>query len=190
MPIYIVLVGLVIGWIRKGSVWAITSLHLRLLWILPIAYLFQHFSIDYMHGMPYEISILLSYVGLMLFGVLNAKVPGVAWALAGTGSNFLVMVANRLRMPAYMPIIREENPNFAALVQAGKIGKSMAMGPQTHLNFLGDIIPFRIWPQSMVSVGDILFGIGLALFIQHGMTMVKGGASDEQRGSLQKKASE
>ena len=177
---YIILAGLVIGWIRKGSLWTITNIRLRLLWVLPVAYLLQHFSIDYMHGVAYEASILLSYIGLVIFGILNMSVPGVLWALMGTVSNFLVMAANGLRMPAYMPYVRQMNPQFAVLVQAGKIGKSMAMGSTTHLNFLGDIIPFRVWPQEMVSVGDILFGIGLAILIQYGMTLRKGGMPDEK----------
>ena len=181
MPVYIILAGLIIGWVRKGSLWSITSLRLRILWVLPVAYLLQHVSIDYLHGLAYEILIILSYVGMLIFGILNIRVPGIVWALGGTASNFLVMLANGLRMPAYMAIIKAQDPKLAALVEAGKVGKSTAMGNGTHLAFLGDIIHFRVWPQSMVSVGDVLFGIGLAILIQYGMTLARGGSAVDKR---------
>ncbi|MBX5436713.1 MAG: DUF5317 family protein, partial [Alicyclobacillaceae bacterium] len=47
----------------------------------------------------------------------------------------------------------------------------------THLNFLGDIFPITIWPQSIISIGDIVFSIGLVILIQYAMRSGKGGAA-------------
>lgn len=179
--ILIIIAGLVVGWVRKGSVWSMTNLRMKHLWVLPVAYLLQHFSIDNMHGIAYQVSIIMSYLGLILFCLLNVRVSGLSWALAGTLANFLVMAANGLRMPAYLAVIRRVDPRLVPLLEAGKYGKSVAMGPNTHLNFLGDIFPFRLWPQSMISVGDILFGIGLIILIQYAMTATRGESLDDKQ---------
>lgn len=179
--ILVVLAGLTVGWLRKGSLWNVTSVRLRFVWLLPVAYLLQHFSIYDMRGVDYQISIVLSYIGLIVFCVLNLRTPGLKWALTGTMANFLVMLANGLRMPAYLPIIRAVNPKLIPLLIEGKVGKSIAMTSHTHLNFLGDIFPFRVWPESMISIGDVLFGIGFILIIQHAMMPSRREPLDEQQ---------
>ncbi|GMA51292.1 hypothetical protein GCM10025857_26490 [Alicyclobacillus contaminans] len=165
----VVLTGLLVGWIRKGSVWDITNIRIRLLWLLPIAYLLQHISIAYLDGVYYELSIVLSYLALMVFCAVNIRTPGIAWGLAGTASNFLAMVVNGLRMPAYVPAVEHMAPSYVPALMSGHYGKSVAMSSKTHLNFLGDIFSFQIHPVSLLSIGDILFAIGFVILIQHAM---------------------
>ncbi|MCL6443299.1 MAG: DUF5317 domain-containing protein [Alicyclobacillus sp.] len=165
----IIVIGLIAGWVRKGSVWNIPNIRIRLIWALPLAYILQHVAIRYLVGAPYVVGLLTSYLMLLVFCIWNYAVPGIKWALAGILSNLLVMSVNGLRMPAYIPAVKKILPWDVALLEKGMIGKSVAMSPHTHLNFLGDIFLFNIWPQSIISIGDILFAIGLAILLQSAM---------------------
>jgi hypothetical protein len=167
--IFTILAGLVVGWFRKGSLWAITAVNLKWIWLLPVAYVLQHVSIRYLNGPSYELALVASYVALLVFCGFNYRIPGVLWAMAGTVANFLVMVCNGLRMPAYIPAVEKMAPQLVPLLMKGQYGKSVAMSTDTHLNFLGDIFYFQIPPQSLVSVGDILIAIGLIIFLQYAM---------------------
>ncbi|MBX5436951.1 MAG: DUF5317 domain-containing protein, partial [Alicyclobacillaceae bacterium] len=157
----VILAGLVLGWVRGGSVWSITQVRLRYIWVLPAAYVLQHVSIHDLHGVLYQVVIVLSYLALLLFCAVNFRVPGITWAFAGTLANFVVMAVNHLRMPAYLEAVKRIDPSAVGPLQRGEMGKSIAMSAHTHLNFLGDIFPITIWPQSIISIGDIVFSIGL-----------------------------
>lgn len=170
----VLLSGLIIGWARKGSIWSITEIKIRWVWILPIAYLLQHVSIAYFTGTVYQVTIVASYVSLITFCLLNLKTPGLPWSMLGTCLNFLAMLFNGLRMPAYVPAVRAMAPSILPLVMKGEYGKSIAMSSATHLNFFGDIFYFQIQPASLLSVGDIVFSIGLVIFIQYAMRLKRG----------------
>jgi hypothetical protein len=170
----IILTGLIVGWIRKGSIWVITSVAVRWLWVLPASYLLQHISINYLHGTAYELCIVASYVLILLFCGANIKIPGILWTAIGSASNFLVLLVNGLRMPAYIPAAEHLAPSLVPLLYKGEFGKSIAMTSSTHLNFLADIFSFEIYPPSLISIGDILVGIGLIMFIQYAMQSKEG----------------
>ncbi len=163
------LIGCVIGLVRGGSISNLAFLKLKRLWILPVAYAVQYTSIYYLRGLEYEFLILLSYLMLILFCLLNQLVAGVKIAAVGIFLNFLVMVTNHFRMPAYLPSVMRIDPKAALLLKQGLIGKSIAMSGSTHLNFLGDIFSVHIGRGSLISIGDILFSIGIAVLIQHAM---------------------
>lgn len=167
--ILVLIAGLVIGWVKKGSIWNFSNLRVRVWWILPISYVLQHISIFYLTGKTYELIIIVSYLFMLLFCVVNINVPGIVWALGGTLSNFITMSFNGLRMPAYIPAIQSMAPQIVPQLEAGTYGKSIAMSNTTHLNFLGDIFGFNVHPVSLLSIGDILFSIGLMILIQYAM---------------------
>jgi Family of unknown function (DUF5317) len=165
----VILTGIIVGWIKKGSIWSIVHIRLKAIWFLPIAYILQHVSIAYLNGTMYELIIVFSYISVILFCLMNLKVPGLLWTFVGTVANFAVMMANGLRMPAYVPAVMRLSPRTVQFLLKGDYGKSVAMSGHTQLNFLGDIFSFEIQPASLISVGDILFAIGLVIFIQHAM---------------------
>ncbi|WDL98710.1 DUF5317 domain-containing protein [Alicyclobacillus sp. ALC3] len=170
----VIIAGLVVGWVRKGSIWSITEIRLRWLWVLPVAYILQHVSISYLTGTVYEFVLVLSYISLITFSLVNFKTPGLAWTLLGTFLNFLAMSVNGLRMPAYLPAVKQMDSALVGPLLAGHYGKSVAMTSMTHLNFLGDIFSFQVQPASIISIGDIIFGIGLVILIQHAMLLKRG----------------
>lgn len=165
----VILTGLAVGWIRKGKILAMPFVKLKLIWLLFVAYALQHISIAWLHGTAYEVVLIVSYLSILGFCVVNWRVPGVIWNLAGTAANFLVMLVNGLRMPAYLPAARALDAALVPALIRGRYAKSVAMSTHTHLNFLGDIFSFAIKPASLISVGDILFAIGLVILIQHAM---------------------
>lgn len=165
----VILTGLAVGWIRKGKILAMPFVKLKLIWLLFVAYALQHISIAWLHGTAYEVVLVVSYLSILGFCVVNWRVPGVIWNLAGTAANFLVMSVNGLRMPAYLPAARALDAALVPALIRGQYAKSVAMSTHTHLNFLGDIFSFAIKPASLISVGDILFAIGLVILIQHAM---------------------
>jgi hypothetical protein len=173
--VLVILTGLVVGWGRKGSLWSITQIRLKMIWLLPISYILQHFSIAYLNGAMYEVVIVFSYVSLLFFCAGNLKVPGLLWTFAGTAANFVVMSVNGLRMPAYKDAVEHMAPKLIPLLIKGDYSKSVLMSSNTHLNFLGDIFSFEIRPESLISIGDILFAIGLVILIQYAMRLERGG---------------
>lgn len=170
----VIISGLIAGWARKGSIWAITGINMRYLWVLPFAYILQNISIYHMHGDSYKTCIIVSYVLLLSFCTINRKFPGVYWAILGTFLNFLELLFNGLRMPALVSAVKQIGPQVLPHLLSGTYGKSIAMTSHTHLPFLGDIFSFRVPPMSIISVGDILFSVGLIMIIQHAMLQERG----------------
>ncbi|OFW80749.1 MAG: hypothetical protein A2201_09920 [Alicyclobacillus sp. RIFOXYA1_FULL_53_8] len=146
-----------------------TNVKFNWLLLLIPAYILQVASINYLHGNLYKWMLVTSYLLLVVFCIRNLRVPGIWWTFAGTASNFLVMSTNGLRMPAYMPPVFSFSKHTALLLQSGQFGKSVAMGTTTNLNFLGDIFFLRVQPPTLVSIGDILFAIGVVILIQNAM---------------------
>lgn len=165
------LAGCVVGFLRKGSLWEITRLKIKWILLLPLAYVMQYIAIYYLNGISYELLVSISYICLLWFCYLNLKINGVNIAMIGIILNFVVMVVNHLRMPAYLPAVERIEPSAVLLLKLGKVGKSIAMTSGTHFNFLGDIFTFNLGVGSLISIGDILFGIGLAIVIQHAMCL-------------------
>ena len=165
----IILGGLVVGWLKRGNLWNIGNLKLKMWWMLPVAYVLQHISVAYLSGGAYEVVIVASYIVMIVFSALNVRYPGIVWSLAGTLSNFIALLFNGLRMPAYVPAVKLMAPEILPQLEAGTYGKSIAMSSSTHLNFLGDIFGFNVYPASLLSIGDLLFAIGLVILIQHAM---------------------
>lgn len=178
--VLVILAGVIVGAIKKGSIWNIANLNIKIWWILPVAYLLQHISITYFSGMEYEVMIILSYALMIGFCVVNIKVPGLIWGLAGTSANFIALAVNGLRMPAYIPAVKAMAPQILPYLEAGTYGKSIAMTNKTHLNFLGDIFGFNIHPASLLSIGDILFSIGLVILIQSAMVANRKGRTPHE----------
>lgn len=173
-------IGIVVGWIKKGSIINLSRIRVKMLWILPLAYLCQAISIHTLDPVLYVVLITASYLALICFCVRNRSIYGVKWAGTGILLNFIEMALNGLRMPAYVPSVRSVGPSSVALLKSGHAGKSVAMNSHTLLPFLGDIIPIRLYPPSVVSIGDCLFSLGLVLLIVGLMTSENGVESDAQ----------
>jgi len=184
IQLLVVLLGVVIGWISKGKIASIVSVKLKRLWMLPVSYLFQYLSIHIFKGTVYELFLVFSYVILLYFCFENRKIQGLWLTFWGTFLNFVVLAANGLRMPAYLPPIQRLAPSIIPALIHGDIGKSIAMSSHTLLNPLGDIFFLNLYPPTLISIGDIIFSIGLIIFIRHAMLLERQEQSDVQQSNL------
>jgi len=152
-------VGAVVGLARGGKPSNLTDLRVGGLALLVAGFLIQFISTfvtrkDLAVGL-----LLLSYLLLLVFAGINRSAGGMWIVGIGVLMNFSVIALN-----GGMPVL----PEAAELagVSAAKVAasaKHVVLDGSTRLPFLGDIIPL---PGSVVSLGDVLLGIGLGVFIE------------------------
>jgi hypothetical protein len=92
-----------------------------------------------------------------------------AWALAalGVGLNVLVVAANGGYMPQSEAahIASRGTPQTSSQASEPQLRNVLPMSSETRLNWLGDVIPEPAWlpRNNVISLGDLLLGLGLAL---------------------------
>jgi hypothetical protein len=85
------------------------------------------------------------------------RLPGVWLVTLGGLANLIVILANRGRMPVAAEL-------SGGLLRRGHIGQYTLMGPDTHLNSLGDWISVGPIPEAY-SPGDLVIALGIGLVI-------------------------
>jgi hypothetical protein len=178
------LLGVLIGFLRGGTISNLAQLHLRGTWLILIALLIQLaifplgsrplIELD-ARGIMY--AHLASYLFLILFVVFNRREWSL-WPIAlGMLANFLVIAVNQGHMPAALSAVEasgahqtaqalREKCYHANIVLMNPDGRVESC-PRTHLNALGDIIPLPAWlPLARpLSPGDLLLALGLLFFL-------------------------
>lgn len=174
-----ILIGLIVSFIMGGSFQGFLTISLRYSWLIPVSFLIQFLSI-YIFPNQLLIAVIISNIGLMLFCVLNFKHSGFKYMLIGIVLNQVVMVMNGGRMPVDINAAKILSPQDVPALIAGEYGKHVALSEHTYLNFLGDIF-FLQYPYPrpiIISIGDIIFSIGVILFIY--TVMVKSKKSSKE----------
>jgi hypothetical protein len=103
-----------------------------------------------------------SYASILVFLIVNRRVPGFILLIAGGASNGLVITANAGVMPATAHALSEAgqqvHPAFFS---------NSAVVADPHLPFLGDVfwIPKALPFANVFSVGDVLIAIGAVVTI-------------------------
>lgn len=117
----------------------------------------------------------------------NVRLPGFAVVALGAGLNLAAIIANGGRMPA-------DPQAFAVLTGQPRpptdlFSNSTLAGPGTPLAFLGDIfvLPRPLPFANVFSIGDVLIGVGAALFLI--WTMRRGTAAGAPTGIALDRAS-
>ena len=106
---------------------------------------------------------------LLIFMVLNLQYKGIKIAGIGFLSNLAVIVSNGGYMP--QDLLKIElvwgQEKVELLKQAGHFNNAISMSPNTHLNFLSDIIaiPRPRFLMGVYSIGDVVITIGITIFI-------------------------
>ena len=179
MPLlWAVFLGVVLGTLRGGKIGNLGRVRLRGLWLLlpPLALQLLIFPLGrggplIPWGTPYWH--VLSYVFLLAFVARNWRYPEI-WGMGlGLLLNFLVISANGGYMPASAEALRRAGQEGVAraLEEGLRTGNTILMSAQTRLNFLGDWLFLPAWfpLSSAFSVGDVILGIGAALFLYRRM---------------------
>ncbi len=170
-------VGLLIGWWRGGSLARLVSHGFRGLWLIILAVTMQ-LAIPRMEvagwiGRGGSFWVLLASYGLIvLMVVLNANSITMLLAGVGVAMNIAVIALNGA-MPVSVAMVRRFTPQDLGYVLRREGYRHLAMTTSTRLPWLGDVLPFPLLlpaPKIVIlSAGDILLSVGLLLFIQQAM---------------------
>ncbi len=108
-----------------------------------------------------------TYAMLILFVLLNMRVPGF-WLLGlGLASNVVVIFANGGQMPVSVDAWRSLGLSMNDLVKSN----ASPAGPGTHVAWLGDIFAIPQVPRaSVISIGDVLMLAGAIAFTYRSCT--------------------
>lgn len=161
-----ILFGIIVGTIRRGSIFRLSSL--RWLWIA-ILPLVQVLLMKYYPAMPLMLNAVvttLSYLCIISFVIANRKykTPAIFLGL-GTLCNYLVIAANSFRMPISVKALSIYATMTPEAVIAQRADYFVATDGANFL-FLGDVIymPIKVL-DGFMSVGDILLAAGMFLLI-------------------------
>ena len=167
------LLGFVLGLAAGGRLDNLLDVRMRL-WPMLLIAATARFALDWAlaaGGVPGDVRmwlVLMAYVLLTAVLLVNRTLPGMTAAALGTAANGIAIVVNGGWMPVWQPSLAAAgfdptavHTNFHTLltgpVDAGFFARG---GP------LADLIPIPLPVlQSVVSVGDILLGAGLAFFV-------------------------
>lgn len=163
LVLLILVVSLAVGWLAGGRVQHLAEVQLRRAWLvfvavgaqLVLALVSALSGAGDVAGRPL---LTISQLALLGFIAVNRHQPGMPLVLAGFALNTAVIVAN-----GAMPV------DPAALVRLGADGvvdpgKHQLLTDATRLPWLADIIPVGAI-RSVISVGDIVLGAGVAVLV-------------------------
>jgi uncharacterized protein DUF5317 len=147
----------------KGSFARLGSLHFRMLWLLFVGLAIQIVLevVDFPNDRIDDVGIgilLLSYVAILGFCVVNRKVKGMTLIAVGVALNVLVIALNQ-GMPT-KDDVRERNGREVHV----PIERTVKHRPEENddlLGFLGDVITAPGLPNQQFSIGDIVMGLGI-----------------------------
>lgn len=155
---------------KNGGIRLSGLAEIRAVW-LPAAAVLLHAAFSFAPSFAKNFAGLLTcsctgLILLFLFYNRKAKLPAALTA-AGTLCNFAVIASNGFRMPVSAAALGMYPGLTAAEVAARKPNYFIA-GEGTRLYALADIIPLPLGKLGgYISVGDLLLGAGIMLFVLH-----------------------
>ena len=178
-------VGLVAGFLARGTLTGLKEIHFKLVWLL-----FASLAIAILPLLSDAINkhrrvlLLIALAGVLLFLLVNilttrGEVRGGMLVIAlGWALNFTVIAFN-----AGMPLSRwayRHSGQTATITQgSGGFYRAVVAGPHSKLRPLGDVIPIHLY-REVISAGDIFLMLGIAFVIVAAMRTVRRGSPAEQ----------
>jgi hypothetical protein len=148
--------------LRGGSLARLAELPLRGRWVPAIALVLQVLiTVVVAGGSPtgHRVLHIATYALVALFLWLNRGLPGVAIIAAGTLANAAAIVANLGVMPASTSAER-----IAGMRLRTGFDNSAPVA-HAHLAWLGDVIPWPGPAHNVLSVGDLVIFVGMAVLL-------------------------
>jgi hypothetical protein len=167
LVVAVLVVALLIGWARGGSLDRLGALPLRQRYLAVSALAAQ--VVGTLVGGPFFLIGLIVSGGLvLLFLSRNRGIRGTGLAALGLCANVLVIGAN-----GAMPVSADAAGRAGVSVQSlltGADARHRLAGTDTRLRQLGDVIPVPLpLRPEVVSPGDVLLAAGLAQLVTLGM---------------------
>jgi Family of unknown function (DUF5317) len=164
--------GVVLGYILHGRLSNLASVRVRWWGIIPVALVLQLGPLPQGGGTDLLIRTIilsLSYAMIVVFTLVNVRVPGMVLIMVGVMANFAVIAANG-GMPVSADALRDSGQSVVLTEMRGS-------APATHhlvteedsLTFLGDVIGVPAPVARAISIGDIIVCLGLIWFIASSM---------------------
>lgn len=175
MLVEIIIVSIIIGLIRGGRLSRLAIIEFKRVWIFVLAlaihlgiilFSFNEGSIVHRHIKELYVG---SY-GLLFIGLLiNISFRSLWIIIIGTLVNLGTFITNGGRMPISLDAMRLTGlEELIPMVESGQLALYAPITDATRYGFLGDIItvpPPYPFPQ-ILSIGDVIIGLGLFVFIQ------------------------
>lgn len=177
MIIEAILIGIFIGWIRRGSIFRIKQLEINLspLLIISMLSIIAIVIMDLgklnMNFMIYDVCLILSYSLIIIVLFFNLDVKYMFLPLIGMIMNFLCVCFNGFKIPVRSDIVLNlYGQDMYDLFMAGNI-KFITQAEGAVLNFFGKLItPGKYYFYNVIlSVGDIIILLGIILIVQNVM---------------------
>lgn len=176
-----VILGLLVGFARKGRFGNLATVQLRAIWLVLIGIVLQFLifptpwttppiksNIEILHG--------VSYLLLGVFFISNMHVREL-WGMAlGMGLNAVVIAANKGFMPASADALDAAGRNSISILlrtPPHTHANIVLMNDSTELNILGDWMYIPAWVPfaNAFSIGDLVLIGSLAWLIQRQMRL-------------------
>lgn len=173
-----VLIGLLLGYIRRGRLGNISFIKIRGWFLIPIAFLIQVMPI-FLYKMGYNTSpvkytYIISMAMVIIVVLLNFDKKSSFFILLGVVLNIIPVVMNDFKMPIYFEGLRLAGlDNLINAINDGTVINYIALEDvENWTKHLGKFIVFpKPYPLAkVVSIGDLILSLGIILFIQGEMT--------------------
>ncbi|MGB9813002.1 MAG: DUF5317 domain-containing protein [Thermovenabulum sp.] len=178
MLVDVMIISVIIGLLRKGSFSNLAKLPLKNLHLIFLSFMIRYIPFFlkgslHIFAVKYNIFFVLVSYGLLMYAITsNFHLSPMKPAFFGVLLNALVIVANGGKMPVSIKALETAGLNYLKpLLFSSDYLYHTVMDASTKLGFLGDIIPLPPpYPRPrVVSIGDIILGIGIFWLIQLGM---------------------
>lgn len=169
-----VIFGLIVGFLRRGSLRGFIGVRLKYGWMFPILLAVQllMFWLQTQYAWAAAAST-YTYMSVYVVGLcflwMNRHERGFILLMIGTSLNFLVMLANGGRMPVSVEAASVLGDSYVDILKEGVLyGKHAMLTAHSKLPFLGDIIPLTkpYYKEQVISIGDVIMAIGIFQYIQ------------------------
>lgn len=172
-----IILGTLIGWLRKGRLKHLSRLNLEGWPLILVAVLIQAAiwvdfttSFQYLNSF-YPFLYILSFILLVMFFFIQGSQPGFVIIGLGILLNTLVIAANE----GMMPVDSTNLPSyvFEELASGEKSPFHTPIDEDTRLEQLGDRIAVPYDRSRLLSIGDIVLAAGAVVLIQQNMVKMR-----------------
>lgn len=171
--VLVIAFGVLLGYLMGGRLSHFESIRLRLWWLAIVGLGVQFVPLpegDVGTDLIVRTIVLsASYTLLVVFAIVNIRIPGMGLVLIGLACNFAVIAANG-GMPASAEALRDSGQeDVLELLREDGAAKHHLMTDDDVLTFLGYVIPVPQPIGQAISVGDVFMYAGLIWLIASAM---------------------
>lgn len=172
MYIEAILLGLVIGLVRRGNINNLLSTPFKGKYIVALAVLI--FMLPYVlipsgFEMNHAVFPFFAVCLVAVVALLNHRIQGMKTIMFGTVANIVALVFHGFQMPVAMKVLEYAgNQSLIESIAKGEVLNYMIVTNPSLVSYLGKIIPLPTWYPlgTVLSIGDCFVCIGIVLVIQ------------------------